>query len=194
MGRRASWSSKVAVGYRELPLPGPRPELVVSGSRYDLDAFGMDDARSDDPDDAFRFIFELGAGLTIWVYVIQAGGRRDSHHFAHTLWLEDCAAAHVEPENRGPPASVEAAQLSLPLVYETVTVGGRTLSIVSQTFDAALDPTGEQRLRMEIAVRDADGAAGLLSWDRSAAWEIEVPGARRVAVALADLAFGPAGR
>lgn len=63
-----------AVGYQERRLPAPAT-LTLDGVAYDVDAFGMDDGQSDDPTDAFRFLFQLGAGLMIYVYVIQAGGR-----------------------------------------------------------------------------------------------------------------------
>jgi hypothetical protein len=173
------------VGYRELSLPSPHPKIVISGESYDVDYFGMDDGRSPDPGDALRFMFQLGSGLMIYLYVIQAGGARDLDHFSHRFWLKDCAVADVDAEERGPPSAVEAPSIVLPRVYASITLartdepGERTHAIASQTFRARKGSSGEQELEM-LFVLGAEGApAGRLLWSRAGAWAIELAGAPR---------------
>lgn len=159
------------MGYHERRLPAAAT-LTLDGVGYDVDAFGMDDGQSDDPTDAFRFLFQLGAGLMIYVYVIQAGGAAGHGHFFHTLWLKDCAVAEVDVEDRGPPARVSAPPFALPVIYPTVTIAGsagaRSFAILAQR---CATPT---TLGVEI---DFTFAGGHLRWSRAAAWQLALDGA-----------------
>jgi hypothetical protein len=158
------------MGYRELPVPKPKPSLWIDRREYDVDYFGMDDGRGEEPDTAFRFLFQLGMGLMIYLYVIQAGGRRSHGHFYHTFWLKDCAGAWIDMEEYGPPSSVRIEPCSLPVLYPTVTVRkpgaeDRVFTVVAQQFDAE----SEERLRMQFTL---EGAARL-TWTRVDGWVIE---------------------
>jgi hypothetical protein len=159
------------VAYAERSAKG---DLEIDGSHYDVDSFGMDDGRFPDPDSAFRFIFQLGSGWMIYLYVVQAGANGLWEHFADHFWTKDCAVAEVEMEDHGPAWSV-VGDVDVPLNYATVTVGGVTSEILSQRFTAF-----GQELRMEIALSD-----GRLVWTRADAWSIQRFGepARRLASA-----------
>jgi hypothetical protein len=156
------------MGYRELPL-GRKGVLTIDGSDYDVDWFGMDDGQSEDPGDAFRFIFQLGSGFMIYLYVIQAGARGDHRHFFHSFWTKDCAVADVEMEEHGPPREVRCGPIELPLLYRRVTVGGRAFGVVAQTFVTTLD-------ERPLMTFELDGGARL-SWDRRDGWCLAEPGA-----------------
>jgi hypothetical protein len=159
------------MGYREAVVPAPKPSLHVDGDDYDVDYFGMDDGRATAPDASFRFIFQLGQGLMIYLYVVQAGGKRDPSHFFHTFWLKDCAVAEVDMEDRGPPSVVRLAPCALPLNYTQVTLGERTFAIRAQRFSA---PSAAE-LCMEL---DLAGDAQL-RWRRADAWTLVDGGASR---------------
>jgi hypothetical protein len=165
------------MGYRELSIARPRPTIDIDAMRYDIDYFGMDDGRNQEPDAAFRFIFQLGYELMIHLYVIQAGGASDVAHFAHTFWLKDCAVAHVDMEDLGPPKAVQAAAVALPLVYDSVLLSSaqeeRVFAVHAQTFHARLAADGEQELEMIFDLHRGDARAGRLRWSRRRAWEIE---------------------
>ena len=187
------------MGYRELALPTPRPALVVDGATYDIDYFGMDDGRSEAPDAAFRFLFQLGSGYMIYLYVIQAGGRDDPGHFFHTFWQKDCAVAEVEMEEWGPPSEVCALSTPLPLVYEALElrsgagehVTSRRLAIVSQRFRARHAKNDGDELAMDFELSEADGAQSRLSWSKSEAWQVELRGGPRRKLARHErLLFG----
>jgi hypothetical protein len=161
------------MGYREQTV-SLRGAFAIDGERYDLDRFGMDDGEPDDPTQAFRFLFQLGSGYMIYLYVIQAGAGGGEHgHFSHSFWLKDCAVAEVEMEEYGPPSQVSAPWCALPLNYVRVTVQGgaaaRAFAIASQRFRAP----GDGGLEMELALEH--GAT--LRWTRARAWELDEPGA-----------------
>ncbi len=176
------------MGYHEVAVPPPRPTIVIAGESYDVDYFGMDDGRSEEPDAALRLLFQLGSGLMIYLYVIQAGGASDLKHFAHNFWLKDCAVAYVEMEERGPPASVHAGTMTLPRVYGSVELSGppplgeRSFSIESQEFRAREAPSGEQELEMTFVLGDGGRPAGALRWTRRDAWTIDLGGGARRAL------------
>lgn len=172
------------MGYREAAVPAPRPSLHVDGVDYDVDYFGMDDGRDAAPDASFRFIFQLGQGLMIYLYVVQAGGKRDPTHFFHTFWLKDCAVAEVDMEDRGPPAVVRLAPCTLPLNYTQVTLGERTFTIRAQRFAA---PSAAE-LSMEF---ELEGGAQL-RWTRRDAWTFVEGRAPRGLTAEEWPRFGPA--
>ena len=171
------------MGYRELATPKPRPKLDISGVTYDIDYFGMDDGELDAPDDAFRFVFQLGQCLMIHLYVIQAGGASAVDHFSHSFWIKDCAVAHVDQENLGPPASVDAVPIALPLLYDSVTLLGaeaeERFDVHAQSFRARHAGGSEQELEMRFAVTRADGEPATLIWTRRDAWVLHQGGRAR---------------
>lgn len=150
--------------YRERSLPPSRPTLCLDGDAYDVDRFGMDDGMSEDPTAALRFLFQLGLGWMIHLYVIQAGSRGDPAGFFHTTWLKDCVVAHVEMEETGAPFAVEMAVTELPLVYRAALVGGQRHRLTRQTFGAH---DGDLEMRFEL-----EGGA-LLRWTRARRWELD---------------------
>ena len=154
------------MAYRELPLPSPHPKLRIDGVAYDVDYFGMDDGQSEEPLDALRFLFQLGLGYMIHLYVIQAGARGTPNVFFHTTWIKDCVVAEIEMEDTGAPSTVETPPMDLPLLYDAVVLGARTFRIVSQTFRA-----GAAELVMEFAL-----VGGTLRWTRERRWELEEAG------------------
>ena len=173
------------MGYEERAVPGPAKQTIaIDGKVYDLDRFGMDDGKSDEPDEAFRFLFQLGYVYLIHLYVIQAGGQAAARRgaFFHTFWLRDCAVYEVEPEEYGPPKEVHCGPLELPLVYSTVAIGDRTFELLSLRFAAP----SAQELKMTF---ELSGGCRLW-WTRARAWELEEAGTRRPLAATERLAFG----
>lgn len=152
------------MAYHERRLPPSRPTLLLDGQEYDVDAFGMDDGGNEDPTAALRFLFQLGLGYMIHLYVIQAGFRADPAGFFHTTWLKDCAVAHVEMEETGAPSTVELDPTELPLVYRTVVVAAQRHRLVRQVFRAH---GGDLEMRFEL-----EGGAVLL-WSRARRWELD---------------------
>lgn len=150
--------------YRERWLPPSRPTLLLDGEAYDVDLFGMDDGRSEAPSAALRFLFQLGAGYMIHLYVIQAGWRGEPAGFFHTTWLKDCVVAHVEMEETGAPSTVEIAPTVLPLVYRAVVLGAHRHRLVRQVFQA--DGT-ELEMRFDLE------AGSVLRWTRARRWELD---------------------
>jgi hypothetical protein len=148
--------------YRELPLGSVNATLSIDGESYDIDYFGMDDGQSEDDTDALRFLFQLGRGYMIHLYVVQAGSRARPAGFFHTTWLKDCAVAEVEEEDTGAPTSVECEALALPLCHSRVAIADRSHAILTQTFHAS---AGE--LSMTFAL---EGGAQLV-WTRTRRWE-----------------------
>jgi len=124
-----------------------------------------------------RFVFGLGHELMIHRYVIQAGGASDVTHFAHSFWLEDCAVAYVDREDLGPPESVAAPRVVLPLLYDSVMVWSaraeRCFGVRAQTFRARKPPSAEQEIEMAFELCRGDAAAGRLIWSRRDAWLLE---------------------
>jgi hypothetical protein len=165
------------MGYRErlLRTPGqPNPSrMTIDGALYDIDCFGMDDGYKRGELDAFRFLFELGSGLSRYVYVIQAGALHDNRHFFHTFWFKDIITVDMDPEEQGPPKRVSCVPVDLPLVYTCVAVGDTVYPIQRQTFMA----DGEA-LTMNFALAGREP----LVWTRAAGWSTKE---RRV--------FSPAG-
>src|SRR5687767_3872650 len=158
--------------YLEARIEGPRPKITIDGEVYDVDYFGMDDGEGDDPGEAHRFIFQLGQGLVIYLYVIQNGSLDDHRHFFHTFWLKDAAAFEVEMEDRGPPRRVSCDPIALPLLYHRVTAGDRDFAIVKQSF--ATDFTAGQDERSVMTFELEGGSR--LEWDRREGWRLAVDG------------------
>jgi hypothetical protein len=154
--------------YRELALK-TKATLRIDGDDYDVDYFGMDDGRSEDATDALRFLFQLGRGYMIHLYVIQAGARADPTWFFHTTWIKDCAVMEVEQEDTGAPSSVDSEVIFLPRLHGSVEVGPRRYDILTQTFRAS----GES-LEMNFAF-----AGGALRWTRANRWELVEGGSKR---------------
>jgi len=172
------------VGYREAAV-GARDALIIDGTAYDVDYVGMDDglpspedpepASASEPsrtnDAAFRFLFQLGHGYMIHLYVVQAGAAaapRD--HFFHSFWLKDCAVAEVEMEEYGAPRTVTAPWLALPRLYERVTIhgdGGPRVEPIAALRFRAPDVDG---LELELTLA---AAAAHLRWTRARGWELE---------------------
>ena len=137
----------------------------------------MDDGRDDAPDAAFRFVFQLGAELMIYLYVIQAGRRGEPRGFFHTCWIKDGVATWVELEDLGPPRVVEASMIALPLLYQEVEVCGRAdqrFGLRAQTFSAQPDERGAPELTMRFELAEARGGVGWLTWARTRGWELSV--------------------
>ncbi len=160
--------------YLERPLTQrPRPTLRLNGRRFDVDYFGMDDGGEPDPDHARRFLFQLGAGYMIYLYVIQAGSTARLDLFQHSFWTKDCAVAEVEQEEHGPPTQVIAASMALPVLYGSVEVGApaRRFRIASLAFEAA----PEQPQLMTFALEGTEGPAEL-RWRRGDGWSLRLTG------------------
>ena len=144
------------VGYRERPVKASPPQLTIDERTFDLDAFGMDEGGSPDPQAALRFLFQLGYACMTYLYVIQAGGRKANAHFSHTLWIRDCAVAEVEMEDQGAPSHVTIPRISLPLNYTEVTIvdaggkAGRAFAIREQICSS----TSAEDLTMEFRLED----------------------------------------
>ncbi len=173
------------MGYEERSLGSGKSVIEIGGVTYDIDVFGMDDAQSADPADAFRFLFQLGCGYMIYLYVIQAGTRTAPKHFFHTFWTKDCAVYDVEMVEHGPPLSVKANAISLPLLYERVTLRSedrktpseRHFSVTSQAFMAEFSESGPKEFEMRFEMRDCGTGEQKtrLSWSLSGGWTIEEP-------------------
>lgn len=152
------------MAYRERSLPPSRPTLLLDGEAYDVDLFGMDDGCSEEADAALRFLFQLGSGYMIHLYVIQAGWRGEPAGFFHTTWLKDCVVAHVEMEETGAPSTVEIAPTVLPLVYQAVVLGAQRYRLVRQVFEAH---GAELEMRFELE------GGSVLSWTHTRRWELD---------------------
>jgi hypothetical protein len=182
------------VGYRELRLRGsPKQQLRIAGcslsAEFDLDLFGMDDGTEREPGRTFRFLFQLGQGYMIYLYVV-ALERPEGPLSFETVWLKDCAVAHVEQEELGAPSEVDAS-LELPVVFGRVTVTSGTgqaeaFAVQQMLFRARSEPSRE--LEMRLHVRSSDGTPAVLRWSSSAAWSLAVAGASR-SLEGAQLAF-----
>lgn len=187
------------MGYRELRA-ALKGSLLIDGEGYDVDYFGMDDGHSADPTDAFRFIFQLGQGFMIHLYVIQAASVGRPRHFYHTFWLKDCAVAYVDEEDRGPPGRVESPPLDLPLLYKTVTLRSslaaaeRTFTLVAQTFEARYEAGREEHLSMEFTLLDPNTGEARLVWTRADGFCLYEPHAHPRPLGADDrLLFNPPG-
>lgn len=135
--------------------------MTVDGRLYAVDFFGMDDGHLKRPDGAFRFIFQLGAGAEMYLYVIQAGMLGSARHFFHTFWFKGMVAVDMEMEEWGAPGTVACAPIDLPLLYESVVVGDDSFVLEKQTFWA----DGEElTMRFELRGREP------LVWTRSTGW------------------------
>jgi hypothetical protein len=153
------------MGYREQSPPNTS-QMTIDGELYAVDSFGMDDGRQHHPNDAFRFIFQLGTGYTMFLYVIQAGALNLPRHFFHTFWYKGIITVDTEMEDWGPPQSVVCAPISLPLLYTSVAVHGVAFAIENQTFVA----DGESlTMRFELAGREP------LVWTRATGWSMDGP-------------------
>ena len=164
------------MGYHELPL-SPHPKITIDGTVYDVDYFGMDDSwnAGEPAGSAFRFLFQLGSGYMIYLYVIQAAATAQPVWFFHTFWTKDCAVAEVEMEEHGAPSEVRADAMELPRLYGLVTITGELFQIVKQTFSAA----PEQRMEIELD-------RGRLVWTRSTSWSLVVGDAPPRALGAGD--------
>jgi len=177
--------------YEELCVT-PHPTLTIDGTAYDVDYFGMDDGRSEDPEDARRFLFQLGSGLMIYLYVVQAGSNQNPDHFFHTFWTKDCAVAEVDMEDHGPPSRVSGA-FTLPVVFPSLEVGGPggvidRYAVTGLAFRAEPGAQG-QELELSFALT-GEGGAGRLVWSRPGGYRLETAGVRRPLGAGARFAFG----
>lgn len=173
--------------YREAPLR-PQPTLVIDGSSYDVDYFGMDDGQSDEPTDARRFIFQLGQGLMIYLYVVQAGSVAQPGHFFHTFWTKDCAVAEVEMEDHGAPSRVQG-EFEVPVLFPLVQIdGGRSrYRVEGARFRATLSEQG-QALELVFQLSGEGGTARLV-WERGNGYRLERDGAEPRALGP-EFAFG----
>ncbi len=135
--------------------------MTIDGRLYAVDFFGMDDGHLKRPDGAFRFIFQLGTGAEMYLYVIQAGMLGSSRHFFHTFWFKGMVAVDMEMEEWGAPGTVACAPLDLPLLYESVVVGDDSFVLEKQTFCAVGE---ELTMRFELQGREP------LVWTRSTGW------------------------
>ncbi len=160
--------------YREAALR-PQPTLVIDGSRYDVDYFGMDDGRSDEPTDARRFIFQLGQGLMIYLYVVQAGSVEKPGHFFHTFWTKDCAVAEVEMEDHGAPGRVEGS-FEVPVLFPLLQIdGGRSRYRVESARFRATPSDQAQGLELVFQLSGEGGPARLV-WEREGGYRLEREG------------------
>lgn len=155
------------MGYHELSARPSRPFVELDGQVYDLDAFGMDDGKSENGDDTFRFLFELGLGYATYLYVIVAGGqgRERRRLFSPHFWLKGFVTVDMEPSERPTPKRVVAAKTRLPLVYSTVTVGEHRQRIAAQHFEAA----SADELKMQFELEPSSQ----LLWTPRSSWELD---------------------
>src|SRR5688500_5425365 len=102
--------------YVERAVAKPRPHVMIDGTEHDIDDVGQDDAT----EPHFRFVFQLGIGYMIYLWVV---GRRPDGFF-HSYWTKDCAVAEVDMEEHGAPSSVRLPHLVLPALFDGVIVDG----------------------------------------------------------------------
>jgi hypothetical protein len=145
--------------YVERALQSPKAHVMIDGTEHDIDHVGQDDAT----EPVFRFVFQLGIGYMIYLWVV---GRRPDGFF-HSYWTKDCAVAEVDMEEHGPPARVLLAPLALPALYAGVTIEGRQRPIEGVTFEADIGGTTK---RLEARWALAGGRA--LTWDGDA-WRLD---------------------
>lgn len=146
------------MAYHEIPLAKLGHKIQIGprhGDVYDIDALGQDDGASPDPDAAFRLLLQLGQGLMVYVYVVGMARPHDPRGF-HSFWLKDCAVSHVDMEEWGPPAHVQADSIALPPVFKKVAVGPASKA---EVFDVE---------RIELASRPAEANAP----DLDIRWEL----------------------
>lgn len=140
------------MGYNQRRAKGLRNALQIDcggwSGEYDIDELGHDDGRDAGPDHSFRLVFGLGRAVMIHHYIV--GMRRPGdERFFQSFWLSDCAVAHVDEEELGPPRRVEGGPVPVPVVFGTVeiAIGGHTrrFAIEECVFEAR-KPDAEQTL------------------------------------------------
>jgi hypothetical protein len=173
------------LAYAQKQLRSPFPTITLDDTVYEIDAFGMDDRRDAAPDEAYRFLFQLGIGTDIFVYVIQAGAPGDDVHVAHDLELVDSAVAEIEPESRPTPERVRVSA-KLPNPFKTARLAGvgadRSATITAVRVDAI--PGGPVQFSFSTA-----GAFKGARWRWGEGWTVQDPEWRPVAAGEA-LSFG----
>lgn len=156
--------------YVELALPSPKPHIAIDLTEYDIDHVGQDDGTAP----YFRFVLQLGLGYMIYLWVV---GRRPDCGFFHSFWTKDCAVAHVDMEEHGPPALVKLPPLPLPALHGFVTIEGVQRAIERATLAADIDLDAR---RVEARWTLADDHA--LTWDGDA-WRLDGRAVERVTFA-----------
>jgi hypothetical protein len=143
--------------YHERRAADGRNRLVIDGDSFDIDWVGMDDGLDRDERTNFRFLFQLGSGYMIYLYVIGIT-RAGAGPWFHTFWTKDCAVAEVEMVEHGPPDEVRCERFVLPRLHDTLVLegpnGARKFRIGVSTFDARVD---RQTTRLEVRFELEDG-------------------------------------
>jgi hypothetical protein len=183
------------MGYHEIRVAASKRTLRIgptAGDVYEVDGLGQDDGHDLGPDTAFRVLFQLGQGFMIHLYVVGMAHPGAPHGF-HSFWIKDCAVAHVDPEEVGPPAHVVATALDFPSVYGTVTVGDETFTVDRLIFDAR--PSAAQTPDHEVAwtLRDTNGVAATLRYASRGGWSLARADTRRALAAAETVRFGDPG-
>jgi hypothetical protein len=165
------------MGYHEVPTRQPRPSISLWGHcdspEFAVDYFGMDDGTERDPDTNFRFLFQLGQGLYIYLYVIVLRPPESPLQF-HTFWRKDCAVVEVEQEELGAPSRVEAHNLELPVVFRQCVLHlhdrpTRTFEVRHVRFSATCRPALALWFSFSLGEPEAQAAIEFV-WESSLGW------------------------
>lgn len=167
------------MGYVERSLKPARHALQLGllgpadAEAYDVDFVGMDDGLDRRPDATFRVVLQLGQGYMIYLYVVAAVQPDSPHSWFHSFWTKDCAVAHVDMEEHGPPRHVRCAPLVLPRLHDTFVLeapsGERRYSIGEVSFSAHVDD-GAAGLEVRFELTDEQARPCELSWSSVAGW------------------------
>lgn len=181
------------MGYRQALLP-TKGRLEIDREPYVIDLFGMDDGLDRRPDATFRFLFQLGSGYMIYRYVVGAMQPGDDR-FLHSFWTKDCVVAWIDEEEHGPPATVRAEPVALPVLYEHLWIerfdhveGHLRFEVISTQFTAALRDL-EGTLVVDFQLLDASGRVASLTWSLADRWVLSVGGLRRTLAAPERVTF-----
>lgn len=159
------------MAYAQKQLRSPFPTVSLDDTVYEIDAFGMDDRRGAAPDEAYRFLFQLGIGTDIFVWVVQAGAPGDADHVAQLLQLADSAVAEIEPQDLAPPERVRVAA-KLPSPFSAVHLtgpGGAARGAITQ---ARIDAVPGGPIQLSFV---ASGAVKGARWRWGSGWSVEAP-------------------
>ena len=186
------------MAYHEVPVPFPKPVLHIEGPssrrpkadpEFEVDFFGMDDGADREPDWAFRFLFKLGQGLMVHLYVLILHPPESALR-KHTFWNKDCAVAEIEMEELGAPDRVVARDLALPVVFRRCTISrptqARSYRVQGVRFHAN---HGGPRLSIRLALTAPSGSAAALIWGSADGWRIAEGGQERALASDERLQF-----
>lgn len=138
---------------------------------FDVDYYGQDDGLSTKPEAAFRFLFQLGSGLMIYLYVIGVAQPGPLEYF-HTFWIKDCAAVEIDMEELGAPDTVSGGPFALPIIYPIFVLRTpereETFVVERYAFEARTSSDKKVFLQMHWGLDGAD-----LYWNNLVGWHLK---------------------